>query len=545
MSDKNSTSSNLSALEDAAKGIGTWPMLVMFGVALLIMVRSDLLTVRQLIYGLIIGAVVTVFDVALYWKSNSTPNELTRVFTLIGYHVALFAFYVFVAGIGYPFVFVGVTIVFLSHMSFGAKGAVLSILSQVAILSFTYILGTDTPDYQTFAYFIAVVAVFVYLSLFLYELVEVSNKKITELFSKSNEVVLEHTKINSLINSMGDGVIVMDADGKIVNYNGATLQLVDTNESIGGKMLADFLDLKTTDGVKVDVVQDAREQRKTINRDDLILTVGKDDKINIYSNISPIIVGYGEESIKGYTLLLRDITHQKSLEEERDEFISVVSHELRTPIAITEGKISNAILTNDNGKKDEKIEASLKDAHDQITFLASMINDLSTLARAERGTLDMEISTIDPTELMDEIKADYQSQAEKKNLKLEVHTAKYLPAINNSKLYIQEILQNFVTNSIKYTKEGKVEIRAMKGKKKGTVAFSVKDTGIGINTSDKKHLFEKFFRSEDYRTRESSGTGLGLHVTKKLTAKIGGKIDVKSKLNHGSTFTLTVGSIKK
>src|SRR5665811_2036986 len=87
-------------------------------------------------------------------------------------------------------------------------------------------------------------------------------------------------------------------------------------------------------------------------------------------------------------------------------------------------------------------------------------------------------------------------------------------------------------------------ISAEKGTRAGEVRFNVKDTGIGISTSDKKHLFEKFFRSEDYRTRESSGTGLGLHITKKLAEKIGGEVDVQSKLNSGSSFTLTVGSIK-
>lgn len=543
MNEEDLKSSGLPVLEDATKGTGTWFMLIMFMAAVFTLVHSGSLSVRQLVYALIIGAIVTLFDTLRYWKQNPIPEGATKLVALIGYHLALLAFYALVAGIGYPFIFVGLILVFLSHIWYGERGALLSILGQVIGLSFVYIVTIDEPDYKTFAYFFSVAVVLVYLSRFLSEIVQVADRKISELQAKTNEVVLEHTKINSLINSMGDGVIVMDANGKIVNYNGAALQLVDTNESIGGKMLADFLDLKSTEGHKVDVVQDAKEQRRTINRDDLVLTVGKDDKINIYSNISPIIVGYGKDSVKGYTLLLRDITHQKSLEEERDEFISVVSHELRTPIAITEGKISNAILTNDNGKKDKKIKASLKDAHDQTTFLASMINDLSTLARAERGTLDMEITTINPSELMQEIKANYQAQAEKKGLKLEVHASKGLPAIENSKLYIQEILQNFVTNSIKYTKEGKVEIQAKKGKKKGTVAFSVKDTGIGISTSDKKHLFEKFFRSEDYRTRESSGTGLGLHVTKKLTAKVGGEIDVKSKLNNGSTFTLTVGSI--
>ena len=413
------------------------------------------------------------------------------------------------------------------------------------MISFEYVVNTTNSDFKSFAYYFAVLSVLVLLSLFLGNITTTAKTKMDELSTTTVQAKVEHTRINSLINSMGDGVIVTDAVGKIVNYNGAALDLVDTNESISGKALSKYLKLTDKEGNKIDLVADAIKHQRTIIRDDLILPLSKDDKANLYVNSSPIRVGYGPGSEKGYTMILRDITSQKSLEEERDEFISVVSHELRTPIAITEGKISNAMLSNEKSNNDEKISKSLSEAHDQTLFLAAMINDLSTLARAERDALDMEISLVEPASLMEEIQANYKIEAKHKGLKLTVKIAKGLPQINNSKLYVQEILQNFVTNSLKYTQKGSVTISAKKGAEDGTVAFSVADTGIGVSTSDQKRLFEKFFRSEDYRTRENAGTGLGLHITQKLAAKVGGKIEVSSKLNEGSTFTLTVGSIKK
>lgn len=110
-----------------------------------------------------------------------------------------------------------------------------------------------------------------------------------------------------------------------------------------------------------------------------------------------------------------------------------------------------------------------------------------------------------------------------------------------SHLYLEEMLQNFITNSIKYTTEGTVTLSVHR--EKNMVHFNVSDTGIGISKSDLKHIFEKFYRSEDFRTRETSGTGLGLYVVQKLMRKLGTKVEVTSRLNHGSQFGFSLPSI--
>ena len=107
-----------------------------------------------------------------------------------------------------------------------------------------------------------------------------------------------------------------------------------------------------------------------------------------------------------------------------------------------------------------------------------------------------------------------------------------------SRLYLEELLQNFITNAIKYTTQGSVTIIARSSA--GKVMFSVKDTGIGISRSDQNKVFNKFYRSEDYRIRETGGTGLGLYVSTKLARKLHTTIELKSRLNHGSTFSFTL-----
>jgi signal transduction histidine kinase len=114
----------------------------------------------------------------------------------------------------------------------------------------------------------------------------------------------------------------------------------------------------------------------------------------------------------------------------------------------------------------------------------------------------------------------------------------HLGEITASRLYLKELLQNFITNSIKYTKDGSITLRVnRKGK---NIIFEVSDTGIGISKSDQAKIFNKFYRSEDYRTRETGGTGLGLYVAVKLAKKLGTRIELISRLNHGSSFSITL-----
>jgi signal transduction histidine kinase len=164
---------------------------------------------------------------------------------------------------------------------------------------------------------------------------------------------------------------------------------------------------------------------------------------------------------------------------------------------------------------------------------------LSALSRAERG-LGAEVELVDPNEMLQSIFTNYGEQAKAKGLALNIDVPNKLPTIVSSRMYLQEILQNLVVNAIKYTRQGSITLKGRRDSE--AIKLEVSDTGIGISKADQKHIFEKFYRSEDYRTRESSGTGLGLYVCKKLAEKIGLRLTFDSRLNHGSTFTVTVPS---
>lgn len=357
-----------------------------------------------------------------------------------------------------------------------------------------------------------------------------------------SDAYVEHERLVSLINSMVDGVIAVDEKVRVALYNGSALNILDINSPINNKNLADVLHLVDSNNQLVDIAELVKNTKTaTINRD-LKLQYADNSTISLYLSIAPVHLGYGKKGQGGFVILLRDISREKSLEEERDEFISVVSHELRTPIAIAEGNISNAEFILNKGGSQQQIKDALKQAHDQTLFLASMINDLSTLSRAERGVLKVEVEPINVHEMITALAANYVPEAEKKGLSIALEVSPELELLKSSKLYVREILQNFITNAIKYTEQGHVTIGA-KPADKG-VTLWVADTGIGISISDQERVFDKFFRSEDYRTRKNNGTGLGLYVTMKLARLVHAEISVKSRINEGSCFTIFVPDLE-
>jgi hypothetical protein len=352
---------------------------------------------------------------------------------------------------------------------------------------------------------------------------------------------LEHQRLTSLINSMADAVIAVDEQTKVVLYNGAALNLFDVNTIKAGSSITSLFKPLDNRNQPRDATTLFKDAKVPITSRDLRLRSSDGSLINLYLSIAPVHLGYGAEGQRGYVLLLRDITREKSLEEERDEFISVVSHELRTPIAIAEGNIGNAQFIAEKAGDIAAIKQALKEAHNQVLFLADIINDLSTLSRAERGKLKVGVEPINVHELVTELADNYRQEIEAKGLGLEISLDPSLELLRSSKLYVREILQNFITNAIKYTTKGHITLQASPEPK--GVRFTVEDTGIGISKPDQNLVFDKFFRSEDYRTRQANGTGLGLYVTMKLAHLVNAEIELTSELDKGSTFTIFIPDI--
>lgn len=352
----------------------------------------------------------------------------------------------------------------------------------------------------------------------------------------------EHRRLAELINSMLDAVVAVDEMGVIQLYNAATLSLFDTNRNLQGSSVNELLSIVDSQNIRIDIMALAHQshtKKTTYTNFSHIFSDG--DTMALSIKVAPISPNFPEKGQGGFVFIFSDITKAKSLEEEREEFISVVSHELRTPIAIAEGAIGNTVLMLQKGEKNEQATKNLNDAHDQVVYLARMINDISVISQAEQDE-ELEQETINVDEFMHGLYQQYSPQAKNAGLTLDLDIIGVVGEIATNRPYLEQILQNLITNGIKYTSQGSVTLHTKRVE--GGIYFAVSDTGHGISKSDQRKVFQKFYRSEDYRTRETSGTGLGLYVAVKLSDKLGAHINLESRLNHGSTFSFVLPVLK-
>ncbi len=513
---------------------------VIIAISLLLIILDRISFRSNLGYFALITTVFAVF-IGLSLKASSKDKPVASKLLLFVslYWSVILAFFVPVISL------VMVITIFLSLLaSLYARSYYRSIISLILIVGVE--VGYVLDDIHTSGRFVLIVSHFVSLTLIAivgYKLSSSNDSESNDTSNQMQKAKLERERLQALINSMTDGVLATDTSGNVEVYNGSILDILNSNVSLNNQNITKHLKINNADGTEVDYFSLAKKQQGYLVSRDFLLPQSETDNINIYISISPVKIGYGREDSDGYIFLLRDITREKSLEEERDEFVSVVSHELRTPVTIAEGNLSNAELLSKKEKTPDSIVKSLDEAHKQIIFLSDMINDLATLSRAEQGKLQAAPEDIDIHELVKSLQRDYRMSAQQKGLEFSSHVGREVVSIFSSRLYVREILQNFITNSIKYTEEGAVKLDiTMKGT---SVQFAVSDTGIGISNTDQKHVFKKFFRSEDYRTRENSGTGLGLYVTMKLAKLVNAQIKVSSELNEGSTFTIIVPPMQR
>lgn len=476
-------------------------------------------------------------SVIYYFRPPKNLSDQALRLALI--HLFAIITFMFVTGFAQPFAPLFVLLLLASYLFFRYAGLILSASLLVAAALTDYLIhpSSGTPLIVENALMVFSI---LFLGISVILVVSAQETKRKALLHSQRRERLQYDRILTIINNLTDAAFTTDEKGSIVMYNAACLDLLDTNDSLKGKNIGKLFNLSDKDGEKSNLLELLKASTRTTRRDDLNHTYSDNESIRLEITFAPIRSNYSltkrRDELGGYILIMRDVTKQKSLEEERDEFISVVSHELRTPITIVEGTLSNLdVLMKQPKRPDDKmLTTAINTAHDQVLYLAKMVNDLSTLSRAERGVADAP-EVIDVKELLQTLHQRYEREAEAQKLHLNLDLGTKLGKVNVSRLYLEELLQNFITNAIKYTHEGSVTIAA--DRKKDTVTFTVKDTGIGMSRTDQNKIFNKFYRSEDYRIRETNGTGLGLYVSTKLANKLNTQIELKSRINHGSAFS--------
>ncbi len=250
---------------------------------------------------------------------------------------------------------------------------------------------------------------------------------------------------------------------------------------------------------------------------------------------------------------IRDITDRKLVERAlqeknaelaaanraKDTFLATMSHELRTPLNSIIG-FTGTLLMKLPGPLNADQEKQLRTVQGSARHLLALINDLLDLAKIEAGKLELLLTEIDCRAVLEEVAASLRPQAQAKGLAMNVTLPPEALLIRADKRALSQIVLNLVGNAIKFTDAGSVEIALLKPTARDFAEIRVSDTGIGIPEEAKGRIFGAFTQVDPTSKRAYEGTGLGLHLSQRLAALLGGRISFTSKVNQGSTFSMTL-----
>jgi len=231
----------------------------------------------------------------------------------------------------------------------------------------------------------------------------------------------------------------------------------------------------------------------------------------------------------------------KKAEEQRKRLVSDVAHELRTPLTIIQGTVD--AIRDGVFPADEKHLSAIRE---QTALLARLASDLREISLAEAGRLRLELAPVDLAELARDKVAQFDVRAAEKGIRLELETAPGLPKVNADRTRIDQVLANLLANAVRHTPSGGSIVVSVapsskpdsRGAAQRGVTIVVRDTGEGIAPEDLPHVFERFYRAEQSRSRGEGGFGLGLAIVKHLVQLHGGDVQVESEPRRGSTFSV-------
>jgi signal transduction histidine kinase len=257
----------------------------------------------------------------------------------------------------------------------------------------------------------------------------------------------------------------------------------------------------------------------------------------VATTVSPFKVG---NEFIGATIVFRDVTREREIDKAKTEFVSLASHELRTPLTAIDGLVS-MILEGEYGEVNNNLKQPLADVNISSERLIHLVNDLLNLSRIQAGKMKYILSDFPIADVIIEAVHLLQPLSEQKRLQLT--TAKLESILVQGDLdKVKQVLNNLIGNSLKFTDKGNITISVKSEEDKINVYIA--DTGIGIAKEDQNKMFGKFEQLESAIGRPT-GTGLGLHISREMTRKMGGELWLeKSEMGSGSTFAFSLPKAK-
>lgn len=373
-------------------------------------------------------------------------------------------------------------------------------------------------------------------------------------YSRTLEQKVEQrtSEIKAIIDNMVDGLVVVDGEDRITQFNPALAGMIGISSKAIAKAKS-YAEIFQGEEI-LNLVTSTRENPKQVFTEEFSLPerrIGKAVATSIYREVATSEGSELELNYLGTVILIRDVTTEKEVDRMKTDFISTVSHELRTPLTSVLGfakliqkKLDESIFPLIQ-TDDKKVNRNIRQVTENIEIIVSegmrltkLINEVLDVAKIEAGKMQWNMNTLMITEVIDRAFSATSALFEQKGLTPIRETESDLPNIYGNKDRLIQVVINLISNAVKFTEQGHVTCRVKQTDK--SIVVSVIDQGVGISEPDQPKVFERFKQVGDTLTDKPQGTGLGLPISKEIVEHHGGRIWVESELGKGSTFSFSL-----
>lgn len=340
----------------------------------------------------------------------------------------------------------------------------------------------------------------------------------------------EKEKLASILSNMSDGVIATDEFGRVIVINRRAKQMLRVNDSdVLGREIVRLFGLTS---------QEIREYSRSENNKTLIKLNEEEEEEALTVQVTFTPIHRREKGVAGTIAVLQDVTEQEKMEYSRREFVANVSHELRTPLTTIKSYLE---ALGDGAMEDPNLAGRfLAVTRNETERMIRLVTDLLHLSRFDSKQAVTVKEPENIHEMLEEVADRFSFQLRQKSIEIAIYVDPSIQTVPLDRDQIDQVLDNLVSNAIKYTSdEGMLQLSARKTGSE-TVEISVEDTGIGIPKKDLGRIFDRFYRVDKARSRNMGGTGLGLSIAREIIKAHGGSISLDSEMNQGTRVSFTL-----